>query len=249
METFLIKEQYKIIRLIRLEEHFAAVHAVDVTSRSNEQYILNIYDGELVKKYVGQFNELHNCPDYVGMFVRDESLVVVFKYSDGKPIDQCYYLGDNCNTGECVFYADRLFKETLAVSDFPPMISCAMLMSEQVRLRKTERDFVLRPVIVPVGEVNERELVLLLKDHIQKILHVRFTTASSVRRYLRELDEITFKSVVQMYSHWCARKPEMEAEEAKFENMAFIPKIIGLIGINVKDFLYNLVRKNKEVRL
>ncbi len=67
--------------------------AVDLESRDKREYLLNVYEGQLVKTYVDSFDRLRHCPAYHGMFMDKGSLVAVFDAVDGTPIDQVFYKG------------------------------------------------------------------------------------------------------------------------------------------------------------
>ena len=245
MDTILLKEQYKIVRVLELQEHFAAVHAVDITSRSNDQCIINIYDGELLKPYIGYYSGLVNFAGYKGMFVRDESLAAVFSFRDGEEIDRVFFRGNKVKSSECIDYADQLFKLTLSVSDQPPEIICPLLLSRQLRFVKAEKGFVFHAVVVPTEGMNQREMALLLRDQILKLLCVKFDTVWAVRCYVRELKHAEVRSVVQLYTRWCEVRKSMKREAEKLDSSGFVNRVVHLLWLNIKDVYYNLADNRK----
>ena len=248
MESLLIKEQYKVVRVLRLGEHYAALQAVDITSRSNDRYILNVYEAELLKPYIVYFHDLKNCPDFVEMFVRNDSLVVVFSFTDGVPIDKIFYRGNKIPCGDCIDYADDLFKRALAISDQAPALSCPRLMSGQLEFNQKEKRFVLRPVIAPMDEVNERELMLLLRDQLLKILLIKFDTVKTLRKYVRQLENTDKKTVPALYSEWCEVRNQLKTDAEDYARLPLAGKAASLLLINISDFFYQIFKGRKAGR-
>ena len=87
MEAMLIRSRYKVTHVQLAQEGYAALLAVDIESRDKREYLLNVYEGELVKRYVACFDQLRHCPQYHGMFMDRGSLVAVFDSVEGDPID------------------------------------------------------------------------------------------------------------------------------------------------------------------
>lgn len=239
MSTLIVKERYKVIRVLKLKEHFSALQAVDITTRSNEQYILNVYDGDLIKPYVTYLSSVDKSPEFVEMFIREDSLVAVFKYSDGLDMDTFFKKGNSLTDDERLMYADRLYDLALSICDYSPYVSCPLMLSSQLRPLPADKKIGLRYIIEPMEGMNERELALLLRDQLIKILDVRFDTAWAVRRYLFELRHKDCRSVTQMCSEWRLQRAAMVEETKGIAGQVVITRWIGLLWINVKDFYYN----------
>lgn len=242
----IIKERYKVIRVLKLEEHYAALHAVDITARSNEQYIVNVYDGDLVKPYVGYFSTAQRCPGFVEMFVRDGSLAAVFRYSDGQDMDLFFRRGNSLSGRECIEYADRLFDEALAVSDLSPYISCPLMLSSQLRPDPEDKKIRMKYVIEPMRDMNERELALLLRDQIVRILDIRFTTCMAVRKYVRNLRRSNVYTVAQMCSEWRSLRKTMYEETDALEGKMTAASAFGIIRVNIADMFSQLFRNGRR---
>lgn len=248
METFLIKEQYKVIQVLYMETHYCALQAVDIKSRSNDLLILNVYEDPLLKPYVALFHAFRNLADLVEIFVRDGSLVAVFRSVQGEPIDRCFYLGDRRKAAEASLYADTLFKQVIGISDYPPEISCAMLHSDQLLFRETEKKFHFNPIIFPLEEMNKQELAFLLRDQILKILHKRPDTVYRERLYLRSLRRTSAQDVLALYREWETVWPEIQEEEKRLSEAVPAVRILSIIWINIKDFFAELFCMRKVGR-
>ena len=93
MDAILIRSRYKVTHIQHAQDQYAALMAVDLESRDKREYLLNVYEGQLVKTYVDSFDRLRHCPAYHGIFMDKGSLVAVFDAVDGAPIDQVFYKG------------------------------------------------------------------------------------------------------------------------------------------------------------
>ena len=94
MEAMLVRERYKIVRVLEARENYAFAEAVDILDREKHTCLLNIYEGPLLRAYLPCFDQMQGCPAFQGMFLDGESLVTVFVDCKGVPIDQVFYRGD-----------------------------------------------------------------------------------------------------------------------------------------------------------
>ena len=51
MESLLIRERYKIVRVIAMQPDYALLEAVDISDRETPSCLLNLYEGELLHRY------------------------------------------------------------------------------------------------------------------------------------------------------------------------------------------------------
>lgn len=240
METVLIKEQYKVIRVLYTAEHFAAVLATDITSSLNEQCVLNIYDGNLLKPYLTYFSDLKHCPEFVELFVRDESVVAVFRYARGKNIDSIFYRGNKRTNSENIEAADLLIEKAISVADYPPNVGCPLLLSENTGYEETNRTFVFTHVIFPFPPMNPREQVLLLSDQLKKIIRIRYDTSLAARTFIRDFQQKIYESVPELSSEWHTVREGLIKEASVTESSSLAARIINIIKINVVDFFRRL---------
>ena len=56
MEALLIQERYKVVRVLDARAGYAFVQAVDILDREQNAYLLNIYEGELLRAYLPGFS-------------------------------------------------------------------------------------------------------------------------------------------------------------------------------------------------
>ena len=244
MDTLIVKGKYKVIRILRTEEHYAACEAVDISDPGNGKVILNIYDGELIKPYIGYIEGLRHCADYIEMFLSDESAVAAFRYTEGKNIDTVFFMGHKVPALECFECADRLIEKAIAVSDYSPNVSCPLLMTDQLLYEKNQKDFKFLYMIVPLPEMNERELCLLLEDQLKKILVIRYDTPLQMRRFVRKMEGASFETVIRLSSVWHAERTQIREEIEALSEKGFLARIFDIIRINFRDFIEK--RKNAK---
>lgn len=237
MKSLLIKERYKVICVLYAEESYAALQAVDIQSREKKLCLLNVYEGAYLKRYIRCFHDLHNCDSYREMFVWEESLITVFDYRKGRCIDQVFFKGATVEWRFRLKTAQALFHQALSMAGFPPEISCAALLSDNVQVFPEEESLEVSYAVRPLEEMNERELVFLLTDQIQKILLCRWDSPKRERRFVRELCDGTDRSVVTVYGKWVAAEPEIRAEYEMIESKGALAKTLSLLAMNLSDWI------------
>ena len=75
MQTMLIKERYKVVRALEVQENYAFLETVDIKDREKTTCLLNLYEAELLPVYLDVYDRLEACPAYRGAFIADGSLV------------------------------------------------------------------------------------------------------------------------------------------------------------------------------
>ena len=141
METKLIRERYKIVRLLYAEEEYALAEAVDIQDRETPVYLANLYAGSLLHRYGRIYAGLRpeQCPAFHRIFLEENTLVVLFEDSRGYPIDQQFFQGDHWNWQERLDYTEYFLHEALQLEGLPPEIGCAALHSENVLILPPEK--------------------------------------------------------------------------------------------------------------
>lgn len=96
MNTVLIRERYKVVRVLYSEPDYAFVEAVDIQERETPTRQINLYEGELLHRYGRLCAGIDpaDCPAFQGMFLCGDTLAAVFEDCEGKTIDQVFYKGD-----------------------------------------------------------------------------------------------------------------------------------------------------------
>ena len=211
MEALLVRERYKVVRVLRAGEYYAFAEAVDILDREKGACLLNIYEGPLLRAYLPCFDRMENCASFRGMFLEGESLVTVFDECGGEPIDRVFYRGDHHHWRTRLDYAQRLLHRALSMADLPVAVSCAAMLSENVRIDCKSDTLNLRFQVVPMEDMTPRELVYLTCDQLRKILLPRFSSPVEELLLLDELDRGTCKTVVQLYALWRERQEGLRA--------------------------------------
>ena len=202
MEAVLVRERYKVIRMLDSAPGYTFLEAVDILDREKRSCLLNVYEGDLRQAYMPFFDRLKTCPSFLEMFMDGGKLVLAFADCGGRTIDRVFYRGANIPWQTRLTYADLLFREALALADLPPEVSCAAMLSENIFVDTTVERVRLRFKIAPMGDMNPRELALLTGDQMKKILLRRFTSPGAELDFLDLLDRGEAKSIVQLYGLW-----------------------------------------------
>ena len=234
MQTLLVRERYKMIRVLETRAQYACVQAVDILDREKGACLLNIYEGALLKAFLPCFDRLSACPDFRGMFLEGESLVAVFEDAGGMPIDQVFYRGDHHPWQERLDYAEKLLHLALSMADLPPEVSCAALLSENVRVDEKSGALRLRFCVVPMEGMNPREAVYLAGDQLRKILLPRFASPREELELLDELELGACRNVVQLYALWREREGRIRAAYETLEKKNFFRRWCALLWGRVK---------------
>ena len=229
MDTMLVRERYKVVRVSDVREDYAFAEAVDILDREKSGCLLNLYEGPLLRAYLPCFDKLTACPAFLGMFLEGETLVTVFRDCTGTPIDQVFYRWDKHDWKTRLEYAEQLFHQALSMADLPPEVSCATFLSENLLVDERNRELRLRYHVVPLEGMNARELVYLTCDQAHKILLSRFSSPREELEFLDELDRGTCLSVVQLYALWRERSETIRTAYEKLEKKNFFWRWCSLV--------------------
>lgn len=226
--TVTVRERYKIVRVLGAGDGYACAQAVDLRDREGRDCLLNVYGGELIKKPVGSFDRLRQCPELVDMFTADDCLVTVFRDTEGRDIDSVFYRGDDHPWRDRIDYADKLFHLALSMTDLPPEVSCAAMLSDNVLIDEASRRVSLRFRIRPMEGMSSRELALLTCDQVKKILRRRPDSSYEELMFLDDLDRTVFPGPVQLYAFWLERRAGIIATREELEERNDIARRIAI---------------------
>lgn len=229
MDTILIRERYKVIRVLEARENYAFAEALDVLDRERRPCFLNIYEGGDLKAYLPCFDSLRSCPDFLGMFLEDGSLVAVFKTCRGTPVDQVFCRGKAYDWKTRLEYAELLLREALKLADARPEVSCAAMLSENVLIDLDNRRVKLRFKVPPMEGMNERELVYLTADQLNKILLPDSGTAIAQLDFLESASNGSCLNVVRLYGLWRESRNKIREEYEQLEQKNLISRKLSLL--------------------
>ncbi|MCC8157028.1 MAG: hypothetical protein LIO54_07110 [Oscillospiraceae bacterium] len=202
METMLIRERYKVIRVLEAEQNYAFLEAVDIQDREKRSCLLNIYEGSLLPVYLNCFDRVADCEDFCGMFIQGKSLVAVFAYRTGLNIDRVFYRGADHRWETRLTFAELILHNALSLSSLPPEISCAAMLSESLLIDLDGQRVMTRWYVPPMKGMNGRELACLAIDQVKKVLLPRFASPVEELEFLKQLDSGVYQSIAQVYSLW-----------------------------------------------
>ena len=234
METVLIRERYKVVRMLESAPGYAFLEAVDILDREKSACLLNVYEGELRSVYMPFFDRLKSCPSFLEMFMDGGRLVLAFADCRGQTIDRVFYRGASIPWRTRLTYADLLFREALALADLPPAVSCAAMLSENIFVDTTVERVRLRFKAAPMGEMNPRELALLTGDQMKKILLRRFSSPTAELDFLDMLDRGEAKSIVQLYGLWKNRREDIRADYEAREAKGWFRRFLRMVWTHLR---------------
>lgn len=234
METLLVRERYKVVRVMDSREDYAFAEAVDILDREMHSCLLNVYEGPLLRQYLPCFDQLSVHPAFQGMFLEGESLVAVFQDCTGTPIDQVFYLGDTHSWRDRLYYAGELFWQVLNLADLPPAVACALLLSENVLVDQVNRQLHLRFHTVPLTGMNPRETAYLAADQAKKILRPRKSSPREELEFLDLLERGDIAGPVQLYALWRTWGEKIQGAYEALEKKNFVRRWCSLLIGRIK---------------
>jgi hypothetical protein len=227
VEMNLIRARYKVTGVLRAEEAYAALRAVNIESGGAREYLLNVYEGAQARRYASCFDHLRRSPELCEVFVTDGALISVFSYTDAPDIDRMFYKGAPVGWRERVNYAQLLLHLALSVSDYPAEIACAAFYSGNLIPLPKEGALAVNFAVSP-APANTRELMYLLTDQIKKVFLRRFGSPSAELDFTEELESWRYDTVGKIYSRWQEVKRAIEEEYEALERMNALKRTIKL---------------------
>ena len=245
MNTVLIRERYKVVRVLYSEPDYALVEAVDIQERETPTRQINLYEGELLHRYGRLCAGIDpaDCPAFQGMFLCGDTLAAVFEDCGGVPIDQVFYKGDRWPLADRLAFAELVLHRALEMANLPPEISCAAMLSENLFVDAEERRVRLRYMLRPLPDMTARELPLLAGDQVKKILPRRWDALEAELAFLDELDAGCFRAIVPLYARWRAARADIQAQQEEFESKNILSRAIALIKLRLKRWKKRRARR------
>jgi hypothetical protein len=232
MGSLLIRERYKVVRVIALEPDYALLEAVDISERETPSCLLNLYEGQLLHRYARICTGIkkEDCPAFRGMFLEQGTLVAAFDRGSGEGIDSLFYRGDRWEWRDRLEYAEFMLHRALSFANLPPEVGCAALLSENVLFDLPNRRVNTRWMLKPMEDMNPRETALLAADQVRKILPPSVKAGPEEQRFLDQLAGGEFPNVVALYGRWREARAAILAEREAFEEKNFIRRGLILLG-------------------
>ena len=236
MSTLLIRERYKVVRVITMQPGYALLEAVDITDRETPSCLLNLFEGELLHRYAKICTGISkgDCPAFRGMFLERGTLVAAFDQSRGETIDNLFYRGDAWKWDQRLDWAELLLNKALSLMNLPPEVSCAALLSENLLFDLNNRRVDVRWMLRPMGEMNPRETALMAVDQVKKILRPSLPAGPEEQRFLDELEAAAFPNVVALYGRWREAEKAIRREREAFRKKTLLRKGLFILGRMLK---------------
>ena len=232
MGSLLIRERYKVVRVIAAQPGYALLEAVDISDRETPSCLLNLYEGKLLHRYARICAGIRKeeCPAFRGMFLENGTLAVAFDHSAGEPIDSLFYRGDKWSWQERMEYTELLLHRALSLANLPPEVACAALLSDNLLFDLTNHRVNIRWMLQPMEEMNAREAALLAADQVKKILPRSLHAGDTEDQFLNQLEAGTLRSVVALYGSWRDAASAIRTEREEFERKNFLKRGFILLG-------------------
>lgn len=237
MDTLLVRERYKVVRVLDVRENYAFAEAVNILDRKQSPCLLNIYEGPLLRACLPCFVQMQVCSAFREMFVEGDSLVAVFEDCRGQSIDQVFFRGAAFDWRTRLDYAEQLLHAALNMADLPVEVSCAAMLSENVLIAENDGKILLRFKVVPLEGMTPRELVYLTGDQLAKILLPQFSAPREQLDFLDELRRGGCVNIVQLYALWRERREQIQAAYEELENKNFVHRWLSLLWGRVKRMM------------
>ena len=231
----LILGQYKVIRVLKMQDNYAAVQAVDILDRQQSIRLLNIYEGMAARRYAQMFMAVRHCPEFLGTRLDGESLIAVFAWRDAPLIDSVFFADSGQHWFDRLNYAELLFRFVLSLWDQPAELGCAALRSSNLCVLEQDQKLWVNYCVEPTEKkLAQRELICLASDQAKKILLQTWNTELPQRRFLLELTGGRWKDAIHLNSAWNIARPQIEGAYTKRENQLLIRRTFGRLIMNIR---------------
>ena len=231
----LILGQYKVIRVLKLRDDYAAVQAVDILDRQQSMRLLNIYEGAAARRYAQVFLKIRHCPEFLGTRLDGESLIAVFQWRDAPVIDSVFFADSGQDWPVRLDYAELLFRLVLRLWDQPAELGCAAMRSSNLCVLGLDEKLWVNFCIEPTDEVlTQREIICLAGDQARKILLQSWITELEQRRFVLELTGGRWKDAIRLNSAWNEARKQIEEAYIKRANRLLVRRTFGRLLMNIK---------------
>ena len=239
-EGFMIRKRYKVVRVLWVQRDYALVEAVDIAERETPERLINLFEGGLLHRYGRIFSELkkEECPSFREVFMEGDTLAAVFDNCQGEMIDFVFHKEARWKWEDRLEFAELILHQGLLLFNVPPEISCAAMLSENVFFDLEKRWVRLRYMLLPMENLQPRELTLLVGDHVKKILPRNIFSTDAERDFLNSLDAGGYLSMTLLYSAWRDASRKIREQREEFRKAGLFRK--GWI------LLKHLIRNAKE---
>lgn len=236
MDSILIRERYKLVRVLWTQPDYALIEAVDIQERETPSCLINLYEGELMHRYgllcVGLNGR--DCPAFREMFLEQGTLAVVFDNAVGESIDAAFYRGDRWKWRDRLEFAGMVLYQALLLANLPPELSCAVMLSDNLFVDVTDRRVFLRYMLRPMEGMTPRELALLACDQLRKILPWKCAAGPEETAFLDRLERGDFPAIVPMYSAWRRAEEAIRAEREAFEQRNPVRRYLTMLWRGIR---------------
>lgn len=242
MKGILIRERYKVVRVLRAEPGFAAVEAVDIQERERPDCLVNLYDGEALRRcsrfYAGLRQE--DCPSFRKLVLDGENktLAVVFERPQGIPFPAFLNSEKKMKREQRLEWTERILHAALTLNNLPWEMACAALEPENLLLRPDEKRAELRFMVPPPAGGEERP-ERAAAGRVLSLLSYRQCATVAETAFLDRLRAGDFGSLAELYAFWRRTEEAIEEETAKTSQLSLLRRLIKRGRI----WLYGLVRE------
>lgn len=225
MEGRIIREQYKVVRELVSEPGFSAVQAVDIRERQRPGCLLNLYEGDALKRWGRLLADIRreDCPQFRCVFLDGEkrTLAAVFEDAKGKPFNLLLARGKKLERGERLKWMERLLHAALMLNNLPTELASDALLPENVLVDEEEGSLELRFVLPPISPADP---VRVAADHALALYPRKYGRTDAEDELLDALELCDFASLAELYSFWRRMSARIDEEYAEWMSRSFLSR-------------------------
>lgn len=249
MEGTLIRERYKVVRVLLSEPEYTAVQAVDIQERQRPDCLLNLYEGEALRRCGRFYADLsaEDCPGFRRVFMdgQNKTLAVVFESAQGEPFETL--LGKKKLDREQRFvWIERLLHAALTLNNAPAEIADAALRTENILIHESGGTLSLRFVIPPPREAADP--VRAAAAHVLELYPRKCCVTDAEYALLDRMMAPAFGSLAELYGCWHKANEQIAEEYAQWKELGFFKRMASLLWRRIRHGSGKVMREIKEVR-
>lgn len=233
MDERLIRERYKVVRVLIDEPEYAAVEAVDIQDRERPDRLLNLYEGEALRRcsrmYAGLKSE--DCPAFRRVFLdgQNKTLAAVFEDVQELPLSKAMQ-AKKPEREDRLLWAEGILHAALTLNNLPDGLAWAALRPDNLFLRDDGKTVALRFVVPPPP--TERETpARAAAERVLAVYPRRLCRTYAEAYFLDRLADSDFASTVDLYAFWRRAKAEIDAEAEEAAKLGLIRRLIRRVRI------------------
>ncbi len=250
MEGTLIRERYKVVRVLLSEPEYTAVQAVDIQERQRPDCLLNLYEGETLRQCGRFYADLRaeDCPGFRRVFMdgQNKKLAVVFESAQGEPFGTLLDRKKKLDREQRFAWIECLLHAALTLNNAPAEIAAAALRPENILVNERAGTLALRFVIPPPR--GTAEPVRAAEARALELYPRKFCVTDAEYTLLDRMNAGSFGSLAELYGGWRKASEQIAEEYAQWKDMGFFKRMATLLLRRVRRDSGKVKQRINEVR-